>query len=63
MIWLLTYKQIECNKNKILGQCIDRLTIIILHVIMEISKYNTYISDEIFLLSLDNKYIADYITA
>ena len=38
MVQLFTYKQIKCNKNKILVRYIDKLTIEKVHDIKEISK-------------------------
>ena len=43
------YIGIKINNNKRLVQCINRLTIEAVHVIIEISKLNTYIYADIFI--------------
>ena len=55
------YIQIKSNKNKNLVRCIDHLTVKTVLVITETSKLITYISAEIFVLLLGDKYILYYI--
>ena len=62
IVRLLTCTQIECNNNKRLFLCIDRLTIKIMHVITEISKLSTYTLALIFRISFGNEYIIYSIT-
>ena len=45
----LMYIQNECKKNKMLVKCIYQLTIRTVHVIMESSKWITYILADIFV--------------
>ena len=54
--------KIECEKNRRIVRCNDRLMIKTLHVIMEILKLIIHITAEILLSSFDNKYILYYIT-
>ena len=55
MLRVLTLIRIERNKNKILFQYIDRLTIKTVHVIKEKSEYIAYISALILVLLLSNE--------
>ena len=62
MVWALTYKQIECDKNEILVRFIDQLNIKTVHDITEIPNYITYISSFMLLWSLNNWYTVYSIT-
>ena len=62
MVRALAYKRIECKNNKSLVQCIDRLTIKIVHEITERLNYITYISSLIFVWFLKDEYFVEYIT-
>ena len=62
MVWWFTYIRIECNKNKSLVQYIDRLTIKTINMIPERFKLSAYILVMVFVWSIDNEYIVDFIT-
>ena len=59
---MLTHIWSKCMKNKGLVWYIDRLNFETLHLIMEILKFVTYVSANIFVWSLKNKFIVDSIT-
>ena len=62
MVWSFTYIQIKYKRNKSLVRCIDRSMIRKVHVITERPNLITFVSDLMFVWSLNNKWIIYSIT-